>query len=294
MVVKLRKKMRYCRKINREDKSDINDALYINNKIWNVKSTIIEFNSRVINGYLVGLFNSDELLGTISATPLKYRDIINNNYPTWNSVTSNGTFKNAESDADTLCCVAITNKFTKIIETPTIKADGRYKEWIEKIDNNSWRENIELYRFINNSIEFYLESNLDPVINFHKKDKLMVKGAKIIKIFPDGRVDDRDSLGFNILMSYPVITASIREDVEFIKSIDIIDFNEIYSIGKSLILGVFKEALNNKEIKYILPYSRPIKFRYYLTRVLYRTSNHLEFESSNEESFYKKVLNILN
>ena len=285
--------MRYCRKIIKDEKLYIEDALEINNKIWNVKSTIKEFNSRVENGYLVGLFDSKELLGTISAVPLKYINIINNKYPTWDIVTANGTFNNAKKDADTLCCVAITNKFSKIVTIPNIEAKGRYKEWIEMLNNNHWRRNIELKEFINNSIELYLESNLDPVINFHKKDKLMIKGANVIKIFPDGRVEDCDSLGFNILMSYPVITKEIRKSVEFIKEVENINFDNIYSIGKSLIIGVFKEALSNKNIKYILPYSRPIKFKYYLTRVLYRISNNLNFESEKEKDFYKQILTLL-
>ncbi len=281
--------MKYCKLIKEDENNLILEALRINNSIWNVKSTLKDFKDRAENGYLVGLMEENLLLGTISSIPLSYNKIMNNYYPTWDSATDNGTFLNAEIEGDSLCCVAITNRFSKVSIIEKIDPKGIYKEWIKEVNNDNWRKNKILSIFINKAINKYLDSNLDPVINFHKRDKSILSGAKIIKIFPDGRVEDKDSLGFNILMSYPTIDDNLRKKID----INSIDCNNIKSIGVSLILGIFKEGLKNKNIKYILPYSRPIKFRYYLTRALYRYSNHLDFDSNNEEIFFQNIKQIL-
>jgi len=281
--------MKYCKLIKEDENNLILEALRINNSIWNVKSTLKDFKDRTENGYLVGLMEENLLLGTISSIPLSYNKIMNNYYPTWDSATDNGTFLNAEIEGDSLCCVAITNRFSKVSIIEKIDPKGIYKEWIKEVNNDNWRKNKILSIFINKAINKYLDSNLDPVINFHKRDKSILSGAKIIKIFPDGRVEDKDSLGFNILMSYPTIDDNLRKKID----INSIDCSNIKSIGVSLILGIFKEGLKNKNIKYILPYSRPIKFRYYLTRTLYRYSNHLDFDSSNEEIFFQNIKQIL-
>ncbi len=263
---------RECKKLNKETNyKEIEQALEINNKIWNVKSSLNQFIARAKNSHLVALFENGELKGTISGILLNKNDILNNeNYHTWNGVTDNGTFNNVNKKGDTLCCVAITSS----------KANSTNEE----INND---ETLILSKdFINKNIENYINSGLDPVINFHKKDKGIIKGAKVVKIFPNGRPEDKFSLGFNILMQYPEITDELR--TELLK----IDINcENMSAGKALIIGAVKEAIKNKNISYIMPYSRPVKYHYYLTRVLRRLKgDNFDFENEKEEEFYKIVL----
>jgi len=263
---------RICKKLNKENNyKEIEQALEINNNIWNVKSTLNEFFQRADNSYLIALFENNILKGTISGISLNRYDILNNNkFHTWNGVTQNGSFSNVNKNGDTLCCVAITSSVS-------------YKD--DKVLNKE-TENITLSEsFINKNIETYLNSGLDPVINFHKKDKGIIKGAEIIKIFPNGRPDDKDSLGFNVLMQYPKITNNLR------KELTKININcENMSIGKALIIGALKESLKNKNINYIMPYSRPVKYRYYLTRVLLRLKgDSLDFENDKEEVFFNSI-----
>ncbi len=266
---------RKCKKLNKEaDYKFIEQALEINNKIWNVKSSLKQFISRAENSYLIALFEKNELQGTISGIQLNKNEILGNKlYHTWDGVTGNGTFNNICKDGDTLCCVAITS----------INAVSDSKKEIDT-------ENISLSEdFINKNIEKYINSGLDPVINFHKKDKGIVKGAKVIKIFPDGRPEDEESLGFNVLMQYPEITEELRSRL-LSTGIEC----ENMSVGKALIIGAVKEAVKNGAIKYIMPYSRPVKYRYYLTRVLLRLKgDSLDFENENEETFYNSVLSDL-
>ena len=106
---------RICKKLNVEtDYKQIEQALEINNKIWNVKSSLNQFIARAKNSHLVALIENDELLGAISGILLNKEDILNNKtYHTWNGVTDNGTFNNVNNNGNTLCCVAITSSKTK-------------------------------------------------------------------------------------------------------------------------------------------------------------------------------------
>jgi len=51
----------------------------------------------------------------------------------------------------------------------------------------------------------YLNSGLDLVYNFHKKSKGGLPGAELIALLPNSRPEDTMSLGYNMLMKYPLI-----------------------------------------------------------------------------------------
>ena len=51
----------------------------------------------------------------------------------------------------------------------------------------------------------YLNSGLDLVYNFHKKSKAGLPGAELIALLPNSRPEDTMSLGYNMLMKYPLI-----------------------------------------------------------------------------------------
>ena len=55
-------------------------------------------------------------------------------------------------------------------------------------------------------IEDYVKTNLDNVLRFHRRAKGgMQKGAKVTKILAQGRPEDTDAMGYNILLEYPSI-----------------------------------------------------------------------------------------
>jgi len=57
-----------------------------------------------------------------------------------------------------------------------------------------------------NEMQEYLNSGLDLVYNFHKKPKAGLAGAQLVALLPNSRPEDTMSLGYNMLMKYPLIS----------------------------------------------------------------------------------------
>lgn len=65
-------------------------------------------------------------------------------------------------------------------------------------------------KITSDEVKKYLQANLDGVYNFHLKPKGgFKKGADLISLIPNGRPEDKSSLGFNMLLKYPKIDQDV-------------------------------------------------------------------------------------
>lgn len=228
------------RKILPHEKKTLHEAVRINNIMWGKKlhTTFENFQERAKNATILGVFDKkNKLLGTISCLQATQDDIKKIGTKkfwanTWDGITSNGTFANNTYKGNALVCPAIS-----IISSNNKKSKKTYpsKQLLtEKL------------------LEEYSASDNDYVLRFHRLPKAgLKKGAEILKIIPNGRPEDTDSLGYNILFKYPNI-----------KSKPILNTNS--SIGIQLIEAALLYAYNNK-IHYVYAYSRPAELSKYFT-----------------------------
>lgn len=177
----------YCRLIQPNEKEILGKAVDINNSRWGISSSVAEFKERAKNGYLIGVFDEKkELWGTLSALLLPKAVLLESS--TWHDITGKGSLSTHDPKGDTLVCVAI-----------SVKAREQDRDEIKiSVDED---ELCELAPLV---VEDYLKTDLDNVVRFHRKKKgSLEKGAEVIKILPNGREEDKDSIGYNILMAYP-------------------------------------------------------------------------------------------
>ena len=120
---------------------------------------------------------------------------------------------------DTLVCVAISVQSTH-------KGDPLPKQGVT----------LKKKKLTAAALHAYLASDLDPIIRFHSR-------AKIIKVLPHSRPEDRDSLGYNILMQY--LTPKKQPII-----------NPSATIGTKLIEACLLYAYQ-KKLKHIYVYTRP-------------------------------------
>ncbi len=259
----------YCRLIGNNEENILSKAVEINNKRWNIKSNFLEFKERAKNGYLTGVFDDEgNLYGTLSALQIGEEKM--NNISTWNELTGNGTLNTNDTNGDVLLCVAIYvdmkdvagNKFTS--ENPLVNA----------LLNNEWENNLRYknaIEFLGKSvIENYVKTNLDNVIRFHRKPKGgFDKGGEVIKILPNGRTEDRDSLHYNVLIKYPEIT----DKTNIIKS---------KASPSVLLIEHVLTLAKEKKCKKVMAFSRPAQFKFYLAKAL---DNSVAFEIKNHSEF---------
>ena len=98
----------------------------------------------------------------------------------------------------------------------------------------------------------YLADGHDPVMKFHEKPKGgLAEGAKLIDVIPNGRQEDKSSLGYNMLLKYP----SPKENVAI---------TEGSPISNQLIEVVLLLA-HDLGIKNVYAYSRPGGLASYLS-----------------------------
>lgn len=102
-------------------------------------------------------------------------------------------------------------------------------------------------------IKNYLLMGKDSVYSFHAKPKGgFDKGARLIKIIPNGRPEDKRALGYNILLKYPKINRSIH-------------FSENASIATQLVEAVMLVA-NQLGVENVYAFSRPADAAKYFSK----------------------------
>lgn len=223
------------RVIKPEETEVLKKVAEINNQGFkDVHSTWEDFQKRAQNATLFGVFNDQgEVLGSLSCVQLKMGDL--ESMKTWDKVTANGTLSNNDPKGDTLVCVAISVKRTLKEESAEQKADEE-----------------KLQKLAKEKIEEYVNLSKDYVLNFHAKAKGGVSGATFWKILEAGRPEDKESMGYNVLLKYPQITP----DTEIVNESDA-------SPSFRLMEEAFLTA-QRKGIRNIVAFSRPGGFRKYL------------------------------
>jgi hypothetical protein len=283
----------YCRLIRPRETRFIEEATAINNEVWGkeLTSTVDEFRSRADYGTLVGAFGPEGLLGTISGLELPTSELAaaaanRNALSTWEGATANGTFRTAVPGADALCCVAVTSREAtkpsggKPAPLPEI-LPGPAAEWARFLLTS--KDPVlppDLERLADRIIPAYLESNCDPVLRFHARNKGPLPGASPWIPIPKGRPADAGSLGYNVLMRYPELTLDARTAL-----LTPSDYAPT-SIGEALVLGAARVAASMPTVKWVVPYSRPAAYRKDLGRFLARLSGTvIPFSRPEEERF---------
>lgn len=224
----------FVRKINSDENDLLNEAVKINNsRFLRLPASLSEFKSRAKNGVLFGAFEEKEgLVGTISCMRMSLGKL--KKIKAWNEATTNGTLINNDPRGDTLLCIAISIKLN------SKKQEARSREQTKE-------KNIET--MAKKYIKYYVNSGKDHVINFHMKPKGGLPGATVWKILEKGRKEDKESMGYNVLMKYPNPTKMKRS----------------HNVAPSILL--IEEALFyawKKDIKNVIAFSRPSGFREYL------------------------------
>jgi len=214
----------YVRQVATNEKEVIKKALEINNARFPfVQSTLKEFYARTQNGLFFGVFEEhDGLIGSLSCVRIFYPEKLKSWTEAVNSHTPNG---------DTLLCMAISvisSRHAKLVHFGSVKVDP--KKYVKE----------------------YINSGKDHVLEFHRKPKGGIPGASIWKILANGRPEDEEAMGYNVLMKYP----TIDESTNIVRS----------NAPSPAILLIEHALLYAKEhgIKNVIAFSRPSGFRKYL------------------------------
>lgn len=227
----------YVRQINPSEKDTLNKAVEINNKRWlGLPATLKEFIARATNGLIFGVFEEKEgLVGSLSCIRQPMTWV--NKLTTWDKAADHGTLSNNDPEGDALLCVAISVKAQSPSSAPLPQSSH---------DEKSLRQ------LAKKLIKNYVKSGNDHVLNFHKNPKGGLPGATVWKILENGRPDDKESMGYNVLMKYPPISSSTK----IVRS----------SASSPSILLIEHTLLYAKEhgIKKVIAFSRPVGFRNYL------------------------------
>ncbi|MDP1721811.1 MAG: class I adenylate-forming enzyme family protein [Candidatus Gottesmanbacteria bacterium] len=224
----------YVRKINDHETKIIKQALKINNiRFPFVPSTLEEFCARTQNGLFFGVFDEQKgLVGSLSCVQISHPEQIK----TWRKASGSGTLSNHNTKGNTLLCVAISVQG---------KESGIRNQ-------ESWKSEKKLQEFAKKHISSYVHSDKNHVLEFHRKPKGGIPGADVWKILPDGRPEDKESMGYNVLMKYP----TIDESTIIVRS----------NAPSPAILLIEHALLYAKEhgIKDVIAFSRPAGFKKYL------------------------------
>ncbi len=230
----------YIRPIGPQEKKILRDAVVINNERWlGLPATLREFSERTKNALLYGAFEEKEgLVGTLSCVQLPYPMV--EKLTTWNEATSHGTLANHDPDGDTLLCVAISVK-------------SNYQQ--STINNQlSGTQEKQLQLLAKKHLHHYITRGHDYVLNFHRKPKGGLRGAKVWKILENGRPEDADAMGYNVLMKYPRVS----------KGTSIIRSNA--PTPSFLLIEHALIRAKEQGLRYVIAFSRPAGFRQYLIR----------------------------
>ncbi len=230
----------YVRRITPSETRILKEAVAINNDRWHgLPSTLEEFTARAKNGILWGAFEEKEgLVGSLSCIQLPFSVV--DRLKTWDEASARGTLANHDPKGDIFLCVAISVRSSS--NNVTMK---QY--------NNVRDEQLKL--LAKKHIKEYVNSDRDHVLSFHRKPKGGIAGATVLRILENGRPDDTEAMGYNILMRYPTIaegTTVIRSNAPS-PSILLIEHALLYAKKKGL--------------KEVIAFSRPAGFRSYLSKL---------------------------
>ena len=259
------------RAIRPEETEVLKQAVRINNSVWgrHLSSSLSDFQSRTTNGHVLAAFRDNNLMGTISCaggSTKQLKDARKDSehpYNTWNGLTSDGTFANPVAKPDILFCVAVTTD-SKVKHTyPEVPAgDHPLLEFARGLTN--WKDRTDrdfsriTQRVAEQLIKAYCASGLDYVIRFHQRPKAgkLVNGAVITDILKQGRPDDLDSFGYNVIMQYPALPGQLPKSPKF------------DSVGEALVIAAAYLAARHPTLHIVMPYSRPAQFRTNLIKAL--------------------------
>ncbi len=226
----------YVKKIPPGDADTIKKAVEINNQRWlGLPATIEEFTARAKNGILFGAFEETEgLAGSISCVRLPQKTL--DKLKTWNNATKDGTLANNNPYGDCLLCVSISVSLTR---PGLVRKQGLALK----------QTKVQLVKLAKEKIKNYVQSGQDHVLAFHQKPKGGIGGATVWKILENGRPDDKESMGYNVLMKYPTIEKSTKivRSNNATPSIMLIEHVLLYA--------------KEKGIKNVIAFSRPAGFR---------------------------------
>ena len=174
---------------------------------------------------------------------------------TWDEAVNSG-----KREGDTLVCVAISVKNKS--KVPVQSARGRIygagknpRIIVQRTDLRGKQKSkmqVKIQKLARKYIKEYVESGKDHVLAFHRRPKGGLEGARVWKILENGRPEDEDAMGYNVLMKYP--------NLEGVKKIK---FSENGKPSVLLIEKALDFALKNG-IKNVIAFSRPAGFREYL------------------------------
>ncbi|MBI3576716.1 acyl--CoA ligase [Candidatus Gottesmanbacteria bacterium] len=184
----------YVRVVKLDEKDILKKAVAINNDRWvGLPATLKEFSTRAKNALLFGAFEEKEgLVGSISCLLLSQRVV--DNLRTWDQATAHGALTNHDPKGDVLLCIAISVESSH----PSLPSHPSHLD--EK----------NLKKLAKQKIKDYINSDQDYVLHFHKKPKGGIAGATVWKILENGRPDDKEAMGYNVLMKYPTIDANTK------------------------------------------------------------------------------------
>ncbi|OGG14316.1 hypothetical protein A2773_03385 [Candidatus Gottesmanbacteria bacterium RIFCSPHIGHO2_01_FULL_39_10] len=223
------------RRIDSNEADNIKNAYEIEKSRFGLNIKWEDFEKRASNGILLGIFDKHlELIGSISCLRMNLMDV--KKIKSWNEATGKGTLSNNNPNGDTLLCVAISVR----------NLEFRSKNLELKSNNIRLKELSKQY------ISEYVSKDIDHVLNFHKKAKGGIAGAKVWKIMPQGRPEDTEAMGYNVLMKYPDLKAETK-----------IEFTDGASPSILFIESALYEA-QKRGIKHVIAFSRPSGFREYL------------------------------
>jgi len=261
-----------CRLLDATERDLLTEAARIEMAAWgHVGQDAEHFFSRAKNGYVIGAFRDGGLIGTISCMRRHWRPVAEmtkndiaagHPYTSWLGISANGTFADAEPDGDAIFCMAVTSAGAVRRPFPEVPAgDARALEIARCMATLKDTKAPECEKIVAKLaaavVEVYIPQ--DYVIKFHKKPKAgILGGAQTLVTLPNGRKDDYESLGYNVIMAYPQVdpTAIVPERTD-----------EDPSPGDTLVVAAGRLGWRCG-VRIVSPYSRPGGFRHSLIKAL--------------------------
>jgi hypothetical protein len=233
------------KQIEPTDFSVLEKAVDINNDRWiGLSSTLEEFRARATNGLFFGIFDRlNNLIGSLSCVQVKMKQL--NNYKTWNEASGNGKLINHDPKGNVLVCVAISVRSNSSLSERS-ESKGKYNGKSSTGSDNKFNQ------LAKQKIADYVHSGKDYVLAFHHKPKSGLSGASVWKILENGRTDDTESMGYNVLMRYPVI----KKNTKIVRTKGANP--SVMLIEHTLLLA------KGHGVRNVIAFSRPSGFRRYL------------------------------
>ena len=267
-----------CRPILPRETNWLEEATRINNAIWgaHLASPVETFRQRATHGFLIGAFAPDDLEGTITTMELPFQEIDRAGEEgapasTWEGITDAGTCASAQPGADTLCCFACTSRKARVAPRRPLEPGweglpGEHGEWARILATLESTAALPpaLADASAGLLDAYVLAGLDPVLRFHARNKGPLGGAIHWRNIRNGRPEDVGALGFNILLRYPELTREARA-LLFTATRYVPD-----SAGEALILSAARLACSLPDVRWMVPYSRPMAYRRNLANLFAR------------------------